>query len=197
MSDWPDLTTKAWLCCGEYWLSAMCRKCGKRRDGVSTPPLADKTPAMAVSVQPTASLKELRFSLDIVPPKSTAQGKGVCVVGGKPRFFTKAKQKRDIGFFTAALTPHIPPVPFEGPLQVNIEWHFPYRKSERKSIVKAGVPIPHDKIPDLDNLEKGFLDVMSRLNFWRDDGQIAWKQTRKLWSARPRIDVYIFDMEAS
>ena len=139
-------------------------------------------------------MKELRFSLEILPPTTTAQQKGVFVVNGKPRFFTKAKVKRGIDTLIAVLSPYRPAEPFTGALQVNIEWHFPYRKSERKGIVKAGVPIPHDRRPDLDNLEKGLLDAMTRLQFWRDDGQIAWKQTRKLWAARPRIDVYIFDM---
>lgn len=139
-------------------------------------------------------MKELRFSLDIVPTKTTAQQKGVFICNGKPRFYTKAKVKRDTATIIAMLIPHRPPSPFEGALQVNLEWHFPYRKSERKNIVKEGIPIHHYKRPDLDNLEKSFLDAMTRLNFWRDDAQIAWKQTRKLWSARPRIDVYIFDM---
>lgn len=139
-------------------------------------------------------MKELRFSLNIVPPKTTSQQKGVFVANGKPRFFTKSRNKRDIDALLAMLTPHRPPVPFEGPLQVSVEWHFPYRKQEKKSVVRAGVPIPNDKRPDLDNLEKSFFDAMTRLYFWHDDGQIAWKQTRKLWSARPRIDVYIFAM---
>jgi Holliday junction resolvase RusA-like endonuclease len=142
-------------------------------------------------------MKELRFTLDIVPPKTTAQGKGIFICGGKPRFFTKARNKRDIEFLTAMLFPHRPPAPFIGALQVSIEWHFPYRAGERKGIVNSGVPIPHDCRPDLDNLEKSFLDCMTRLRFWEDDGQIAWKITRKLWSARPRIDVYIFDMTSA
>lgn len=182
-----NLPANAWLCCGDYW-------CGARRDGASVPREADKAPKRAATAQPAASLKELRFSLDIIPPKTTAQGKGVFVVNGKPRFFERARNKRDTEAIIAMLAPHKPPVPFDGPLQVNVEWHFPYRKSERKSIVKSGVPIPNDKRPDLDNLEKAFLDAMTRLGYWHDDGQIAWKQTRKLWSARPRIDVFIFAM---
>lgn len=139
-------------------------------------------------------MKELRFTLPVIPPRTTAQQKGVLVVNGKPRFFTKQRVKNDESMLTALLIPFRPLTPIEGPLQVNLEYHHPYRASERKAVVVAGVPIPHDRRPDLDNTAKAMLDCMTRLQFWRDDGQIAWLSLRKTWSARPRIDVYIFAM---
>jgi Holliday junction resolvase RusA-like endonuclease len=139
-------------------------------------------------------MKELRFSLPIVPPKTTAQQKGVFVCGGKPRFFEKAGVKGAREAYFALLAPFRPPVPMLGALQVSVEFHHPYRKSERSAIVQEGIPIAHDKRPDLDNQLKLFLDCMTRLQFWLDDGQISWLQARKLWSARPRIDVYVFAM---
>ena len=139
--------------------------------------------------------QEIRFSLPIIPPTATAQQKGVFVTPhGKTLFYEKANVKAARKLYMASMASFRPPVAMSGPLQVSVEFHHPYRKSEKKSIVNGGIPIPHDKIPDLDNTFKLFADCMTRLGFWEDDGQIAWLSLRKLWSARPRIDVYIFAM---
>jgi len=139
-------------------------------------------------------MNELRISLPIVPPTATAQQKGVFISGGKPRFFERKHVKNARNDLMACLLPHRPQNPFSGALQVSVEFHYPFRRAERKSIIKRGMPIPHDRRPDLDNQLKLLLDCMTRLEFWRDDGQIAWLQARKLWSPRPRIEVFIFDM---
>jgi Holliday junction resolvase RusA-like endonuclease len=140
-------------------------------------------------------MKELRFSLPIVPPTTTAQQKGVFVTPtGKALFYEKANVKVARKLFMACLAPFRPPVPMQGPLQVSIEMHFPFRASEKRSVVNAAMPVPHYVRPDIDNMAKLPLDCMTKLGFWEDDGQISWLQARKLWSARPRIDVYVFAM---
>lgn len=135
--------------------------------------------------------RELSFRLDCIPPTATAQQKGVFVRGGKVRFFTKKKVRQSEDFLAALLSMHAPDVPFSEPVAIKVSWTFPWRKSERKCIIKAGVPVPHTSRPDLDNLEKALLDVMTRLNFWTDDSLVTEKSTSKWWGPKPGIDVEI------
>ncbi len=125
------------------------------------------------------------------PPKATAQQKGAYVVGGKVRFFKKAKVRIAEDFLAFLLRPHVPEAPFTGPVALEARWTFPYRKSERKATVRAGLEVPHTSRPDLDNLEKNLLDVMTRLRFWEDDSQVADKRTSKCWGPRPGIWVRV------
>lgn len=71
--------------------------------------------------------------------------------------------------------------PLRGGIYLQARWCFPYRKSERKSVTKTGLEIPHTSRPDLDNLEKSLLDVLTRLRFWEDDAQVFTKSTAKVW----------------
>jgi len=134
------------------------------------------------------------FRLDCVPPTATAQQKGAFVCGGRVRFFTKKKVRQSENFLAALLSMHVPDVPFSEPVAVTVRWTFPWRKSERKSVTRAGEPIPHVSRPDLDNLEKNLLDVLTRLRFWTDDSLIATKLTSKWWGPNPGIDVTIRPM---
>ncbi len=133
----------------------------------------------------------LSFRIDCVPPTATAQRKGVFVRGGRVRFFTKRPVREAEGFLAALLSMHAPDVPYSGPVALEARWTFPFRKSERRSVVKAGVDVPHVSRPDLDNLEKGLLDVMTRLGFWTDDSLVADKHTSKSRGARPGIEIAV------
>lgn len=133
----------------------------------------------------------LSFRLDCAPPTATAQQKGVYVRNGRVRFFTKAKVRESESFLAALLSMHVPDVPFSTPVSLTARWTFPWRKSERKGVVRAGVPVPHTSRPDLDNLEKNLLDVLTRLNFWTDDSLVADKRTSKCWGPKPGIDIEI------
>ena len=135
--------------------------------------------------------KEIRFFIDCIPPKATAQQKGAFVCNGKVRFFTKNKVRQAESVLASLLMPYRPPRPIDEPVFLMVYWFFPWRKSERKSIVNAGRPVPHTSRPDLDNLEKNMLDVMSRLGYWTDDSIVARKSTGKFWGPRPGIAVHI------
>jgi Holliday junction resolvase RusA-like endonuclease len=132
----------------------------------------------------------MRITLNMVPPRSTSQGKGVMLLNGKPHFFAKAKQKADSQCYAALLAEHAPEKPFDAPLAVRLEFVFPFRKSEKKAIVKAGVG-HHTTKPDLDNMAKGLLDVMTRLNFWTDDAIITDLHVTKYYGAKPKIIIDI------
>ena len=131
----------------------------------------------------------IRVKLDIVPPTATAQQKGVFVRNGHAHFFTKQKVRDAEDFLAAMLAPHAPAEPLSGAVYFSARWCFPYRKSERKSVTKAGREIAHTVRPDLDNLEKALLDVLTRLRFYEDDSQIFTKSTAKVWGPKPYLAI--------
>lgn len=143
----------------------------------------------------TCTYKPLSFRIDCVPPTATAQQKGAFVCGGRVRFFTKRKVRESENFLAALISMHSPDVPFPIPVSVTVRWTFPWRKSERRRIVAANIPIPHVSRPDLDNLEKNLLDVLTRLNFWTDDSLVSEKRTSKWWGPKPGIDIRICPMD--
>lgn len=133
----------------------------------------------------------IAFKIDMTPPTATAQQKGVFVCGGRAHFFKKAKVRDAEQFLAAMLAPHRPAEPLDGPLFVQVRWCFPYKKSEKKSVVNAGREVPHTSRPDLDNLEKNLLDVLTRLCFWDDDAQVFTKSTAKVWGPSPYLAIAI------
>jgi Holliday junction resolvase RusA-like endonuclease len=135
----------------------------------------------------------IKFFLKHNPAKATAQCKGACRTATGIRFFEKKPMQSARETLMALLREHVPAEPLQGPLRIEITWAFPYRKSEKKSVVKAGIPFPHTSRPDLDNLEKLMLDCMTRMQFWKDDSQVYSKDTAKFWSAYPGIAVAILE----
>ena len=133
----------------------------------------------------------IRVRLDIVPPTATAQQKGVFVRNGRAHFFTKQKVRDAEDFLAAMLAPHAPAEPLRGPVYFQARWCFPYRKSEPKRVTNTGREIPHTSRPDLDNLEKNLLDVLTRLRFMTDDSLIFTKSTAKVWGPNPYLAIAI------
>lgn len=123
-------------------------------------------------------------------PKATAQQKGVMVAGGRPVFFTKKHVQKSKDFFSYLLCNHRPPCPFNGPLRVWVVMTYPWKARETKANrAKGWLPMPVS--PDWDNLSKTPFDVMTRLSFWCDDGQIFDGRVIKGWGERPGIRVRI------
>ena len=133
----------------------------------------------------------IRVKLDIVPPTATAQQKGVFVRNGRAHFFTKQKVRDAEDFLAAMLAPHAPAEPLRGPVYFQARWCFPYRKSEPKRVTNTGREVPHTSRPDLDNLEKNLLDVLTRLRYWEDDAQVFTKSTAKVWGPSPYLALAI------
>jgi len=129
--------------------------------------------------------------LNILPPTATAQQKGVFVRNGRAHFFVKKEVKEAEAFLGSLLAPYAPDEPMRGAVEFRATWVFPYRKSEPKRVTAAGEYIPHTSRPDLDNLEKGLLDTLTRLRFWEDDNQVAKKETVKAWGASPFLEIHI------
>ena len=53
----------------------------------------------------------------------------------------------------------------------------------------------HVSKPDVDNIAKSVQDALNSLAF-RDDGQIAWLDVRKIYSDCPRVEVIIERLES-
>jgi Holliday junction resolvase RusA-like endonuclease len=106
------------------------------------------------------------------PPTRTAQQKGLKVINGHPMFFEKKVVRDAKTELMWKLKPYVPAEPMTGPLYIEIRWAF-----ELKSCKK---PYWKTTRPDLDNLEKGLLDILGSMGFFHDDAQIVMKQTGKV-----------------
>jgi Holliday junction resolvase RusA-like endonuclease len=130
------------------------------------------------------------FFCPCIPPRATAQQKGVCLAGGRPMFYTKRKVQRTQDLFYGLFLAHRPPCPFNGPLRVVVVITFPWRKGETKANRARGwMPMPVK--PDWDNLAKTPFDTLSKLSFWCDDGQVFDGRLIKGWGDRPGVRVSI------
>jgi len=92
--------------------------------------------------------------------------------------------------FIRELEQHIPIAPYKCTVQMEIEWRYPWRKSEpKKNRIKGwkycGVS------PDIDNLMKTFLDCCTEVGFWDSDGRVSDIRMVKAWSDEHGIAVRI------
>lgn len=136
----------------------------------------------------------IAFHLNIVPPKTTSQTKRLVMIGGKPRFFHKKEHQQAEGDLMALMAPYRPAVPLSGPLALRIDFVFPWRKSEQKWKIALG-RIPNDTRPDCDNLGKLAADVLTKLGFYNDDGQVADSHITKAWGDKVGIYIQITPIE--
>ena len=70
----------------------------------------------------------------------------------------------------------------------------PYYQSKEVTVYKGDCravlrEIAHTVRPDLDNLEKALLDVLTRVRFYEDDSQIFTKSTAKAWGPKPYLAI--------
>lgn len=132
----------------------------------------------------------IRFHLPIVPPKATSQTKRLVMVGGKPRFFAKKEHQSAENDLMTLCARHAPESPLQGPLQLSVAFVFPWRKSETKRRIALG-NAPNDTRPDCDNLVKLVGDVLTKLRFYGDDGQVADLHVTKAWGDAVGITISI------
>lgn len=132
----------------------------------------------------------IRFHLPIVPPKATSQTKRLVMVAGKPRFFAKKEHQSAENDLTLLCATHAPIAPILGPVRLSVDFVFPWRKSESLRHRKLG-RLPNDSRPDADNLVKLVGDVLTKLQFYRDDGQVADLRVTKAWGDLVGISVTI------
>ena len=124
-------------------------------------------------------------------PTVTSQQKGAMSVGGKIRFFKKKKVRDSENTFHSLFFPHRPTTPFSGPVCLCIALVFPWRKSEKKSVINGYSLYPVITRPDLSNLVKTIEDVMTTLRFWNDDAQVSTLNISKSYGDDPGIRLNI------
>ena len=116
---------------------------------------------------------------------------------GKPLPFVRSYDpskatKRDLKRLVQA---EAPDKPFLGPLRVDVYFYFAYRKGDYRTGRNAGVlketaPIWKDTGKDRDNCDKLILDALTGI-FWLNDSQVCDGRIKKLYSERPRTEIYI------
>jgi Holliday junction resolvase RusA-like endonuclease len=127
-----------------------------------------------------------------VPPTATAQQQKTAVINGCIRKYDPKNVKAAKNDLFHLLRQHQPTEEIKGPLFMEVVYRWPYRKSEKKSVVSSGVEIPRETKPDCDNIVKGFNDVLTKLCFYHDDAQIARLHTEKTWGPNPGIGLTIY-----
>lgn len=132
----------------------------------------------------------ITFHIPITPPKATSQTKRLVMVGGKPRFFPKKEHQAAENDLMVLMAQHAPSSPMTGPLRLSVDFVFPWRKSETKRRMACG-KLPNDARPDCDNLVKLVSDVLTKLRFYGDDGQVSVLHVYKHWGDRVGITVSI------
>jgi len=130
-----------------------------------------------------------------VPATATAHQKGVFVVAGKPRFFTKKRVRDAQNHIVAALRPHAPAEPIDGPAELTVQFVFPYTQRHRANILsRIGVGlglVAHDRRPDLDHLPKGLLDALQPAGWITDDARIHLIEASKYYGEEPQTHIIL------
>ena len=100
--------------------------------------------------------------------------------------------KRDLKRLVQAEAPE---KPFTGPLRVDCYFYFAYRKGDygtgrNKGVIKTSAPKWKDTGKDRDNCDKLILDALTGI-FWLNDSQICDGRIKKLYSEKPRTEIFI------
>lgn len=119
-------------------------------------------------------------------PTTTHQEKQVHVVNGKPVFYEPADVKAARQKLTAYLGQHVPEQPFYGAVRLTVKWCFPKGRHKNGTYKTTK--------PDTDNLQKMLKDVMTKLQFWQDDAQVASEIVEKFWADLPGIWIRIEEL---
>ena len=129
------------------------------------------------------------------PPTYTAQQRRWTIRNGKPMTYPDRRAKRTRAELQSLLAPHAPQAPMTGPILLDIKLIYPYRKNEKKQVVKAGTEIPKTTRPDTDNSIKLIQDVMTATGYYIDDSQVYDLHATKWCGPIPGIAIDIREQE--
>jgi Holliday junction resolvase RusA-like endonuclease len=92
-----------------------------------------------------------------------------------------------------------PQTPLSGPIALMLQFVFPRLKKHLSANgkPKATAPFYKDTKPDWDNLGKAVSDVLTTLQFWRDDAQISIALVTKTYDERAGVQVIIEELKQS
>lgn len=119
--------------------------------------------------------------LSMIPPTITDQMHRVGVSKtGKPFFYRSAELEEARSELRARLAKFSPKEPLTGAVALRVLWCFPIKGKHIDGEWKTSKP-------DTDNLQKMLKDVMTDLNWWADDAQVAMEVVEKHWAEKPGI----------
>lgn len=112
--------------------------------------------------------------------------------GGFVRAYTPSKTVKAEKTILNLAIPYKPQSPLNNHAYVSLVFYMPIPQSmlKRELPLAQAEKMAHTKKPDLDNLEKAVLDALNEV-FWRDDSIICSVSKRKVYSAKPRIEIFI------
>lgn len=138
-------------------------------------------------------MSEITMDVNIIPTKATHQSSLRIMKSKSGRMFVGKFAKSGINSwikeFEYSITKYKPPVPWDCPVQILIEFRFPWNKSTPKKYLNREEW--KTTRPDLDNMEKVVLDSLTRTGFIVDDSIICHKTTSKKHSNHPGIFIKI------
>ena len=116
--------------------------------------------------------------------------------GGKASVYDPGTAEGWKSQIAAAAQPHLPDVPFDGPVAIKARFLF----KRPKRLMRKRDPqdrIAHTGKPDLDNCVKALLDCLTTIGMWRDDSQVWLTHSVKWYVAlpdeRPGAEIEIHD----
>ena len=132
-----------------------------------------------------------------IEPKSVQHGAGRIgkTKAGKAFIFKNKKASGYQQMITMLASRHAPNKPFSGPVRVDYCFILPRLKNLFRKKDPEGL-IPHDKLPDRDNLTKGTQDAIK--GFWMNDSQLQSGETVKFYAEKhgsARIIVTISEVD--
>ena len=133
-----------------------------------------------------------------IPPKATKQNTHIIKLrnkSGKEFYSLKSDKsvKQASGTILDLFKEYAPDKIIDFPVVVQIEFNFPFRKSEKKAD-KARGHMWCETRPDLDNLSKLFIDAISSV-FFKDDALIVCLNVKKIRTISPGIALVIYKAE--
>lgn len=132
------------------------------------------------------------FFIECVPPRTTHQSSTQIMKTKAGRYFVgKTKRGQDVqNELVTLFSLFRPQKPTAQPIQLQLRFHFPWRKNEPKKN-RVGGMMPMTSRPDADNLAKGCIDAMAKAGFMLDDSLIYDLRVSKCYSDRTGIEVKI------
>lgn len=136
--------------------------------------------------------EEISINVVCDPVTATSQQKGIRVLrkmfgGTKVLHYKKKTVEAAEKMLYYLFAKYRPQRPFSGPIEVCLNIAFPKRACD----LKAKHVVPHTTRPDLDNLSKMILDVLTKLGFWHDDSKVTSLYAHKCYSASPGYAVTV------
>jgi len=156
-----------------------CNRCGAEFD----PTNPDIPDSHQREVDEMLSRQIVIEAKNVIVPKTSHHAKKVVKIG----HFTKLADKPELvgtkefwrhHFNTS---PSKPAAPLTGPLRLDVVVVWPYRKSERASIVKSGREVWHTTKPDRSNVQKTLEDMLQECGYFENDSQLCDGSFSKLW----------------